>query len=382
MIPSYFHPKELLNPVGWDAFLEATWEKEHLFIPSRGVGYYDSLFRHQDVDALIPLAVGERGVRLAQDGEKSVVPNDAAALYQAYQAGSTVVINRLHRLWRPVNLFCLSLGELLNHPAGVNLYLTPPGSTGFGVHYDTHDVFILQIAGRKLWDLYGMQFELPLEGQKVPLAENLGPPEHTLELGPGSLLYMPRGLAHQARTPNDSFSLHLTLGIHVLRWGDLIVQALDLARHEQVDFRRSLPAGFLKRSPQLLEGPFRELLVKLQETADHGVAVSSLAEVLFDRAPSPIDHHFMDLEQLSSLNEATLLQKRTGTLYYFYEEGEQLVLRFCEGTVVVPKRIRKAIEFILKSEWFSVASIPQLDTAGRLTLVRRLIKEGLLTTVE
>jgi ribosomal protein L16 Arg81 hydroxylase len=379
---THFTPTQLLDPVTWTSFLQDKWEKDFLYLPARGEDYYDALFQKKDVDALIPLAVGERGVRLANDGQKSVVPNDAAALYQAYQQGTTVVINRVHRLWRSVNLFCLALGELLHHPPGVNLYLTPPGSVGFGAHYDTHDVFVLQIAGRKVWDLYGVHFELPLEGQKIPIAEDLGPPQHSLELGAGALLYMPRGLVHQARTPEDSSSLHLTLGIHNFRWGDLMEEVLYLARHQELEFRRALPPGFLHKPPEELADHLQKLLSQFSENADQSGAVSRLADRMFSRAPAPIDNHFSVLDRVSELTPATLLKKRVGTLYYFYEEGDQMVLVFSEGSVLLPARIRKAVEFILKSEWFSLASIPQLDASGQMILARKLIKEGLLTTVD
>ncbi len=375
----YFHPDKLLSPVQWKSFLRETWEKKHLYLAGRGEGYYDALFRKEDVDALIPLAVGERGVRLANDGQKSVVPNDAASLYRAYQQGSTVVINRLHRLWRPVNLFALALEEMLHHPPGVNMYLTPPGSTGFGAHYDTHDVFIVQIAGRKQWDLYGVHFELPLEGQKVPLAEDLGAPEETLELEPGAMLYLPRGLVHQARTTADSSSLHLTVGVHTFRWGDLLDEVLHQARHEQLDLRRSLPPGFLNRDPSEFSQHLGELIQNFAQTAKQGPAISRLADRMFSRAPAPIDRHFSVLDELKDLKPTTLLRKRVGSLFYFYEEGDHLVLTFAQGTIVLPKRIRKAVEFILKSEWFSVASIPQLDSSGQVVLAKKLMREGFLT---
>ena len=161
-----------------------------------------------------------------------------------------------------------------------------------------------------------------------------------------------------------------------------MAQALDQARLEQLDFRRALPVGFLSRSPRELAGQLSVLLGKFAEVGGGTGAVSSLAELLFSRTPSPIDSHFSVLDNLADLNPATLLRKRTGTLCYFYEEGEQVVLRFSGGTVSMPKRIQKSLEFILRSDWFTVASIPGLDAAGQLVLARRLIREGLLTIVD
>ena len=33
----------------------------------------------------------------------------------------------------------------------INAYITPPENQGFAAHYDTHDVFVLQVSGSKRW---------------------------------------------------------------------------------------------------------------------------------------------------------------------------------------------------------------------------------------
>ena len=39
-------------------------------------------------------------------------------------------------------------------PVQINAYITPPQNRGFAAHYDVHDVFVLQIAGRKTWRIH------------------------------------------------------------------------------------------------------------------------------------------------------------------------------------------------------------------------------------
>jgi len=98
--------------------------------------------------------------------------------------------------------------------ANVNAYLTPAGSQGFGTHFDTHDVFVLQTHGAKLWRLYEPSHRLP-EGAETAAEHDSppGPVKSTAELRPGDLLYLPRGTPHDA-TANESASLHLTIGVH------------------------------------------------------------------------------------------------------------------------------------------------------------------------
>ena len=54
----------------------------------------------------------------------------------------------------------------LGHPVQANAYATPAGAQGFAVHHDTHDVFVLQVAGEKRWLVYEPALELPLKDQR------------------------------------------------------------------------------------------------------------------------------------------------------------------------------------------------------------------------
>ena len=133
-------------------------------------GGFDDLFSAEAVDELLT----HRGLRtpflrMARDG--TVLPEsrytasggagariadqvDAAAVYREMNAGSTLVLQGLHRTWEPVRTFARQLVLDLGHPVQVNAYVTPAGSQGFASHYDTHDVLVLQIAGTKAWRMH------------------------------------------------------------------------------------------------------------------------------------------------------------------------------------------------------------------------------------
>ena len=65
--------------------------------------------------------------------------------------GATLVLQALHRTWPPLIRFGTELAAELGHPVQINAYITPPENQGFAAHYDTHDVFVLQVAGSKRW---------------------------------------------------------------------------------------------------------------------------------------------------------------------------------------------------------------------------------------
>ena len=82
-----------------------------------------------------------------------------------YADGATLVLQGLHRLWPPLIDFAGALSAELAAPVGVNAYATPPANRGFATHYDTHDVFVLQVAGRKRWRVHEPVVPDPLERQ-------------------------------------------------------------------------------------------------------------------------------------------------------------------------------------------------------------------------
>jgi ribosomal protein L16 Arg81 hydroxylase len=46
----------------------------------------------------------------------------------------------------------------VNVPAQTNIYLSPPNAQGFGTHFDSHDVFVLQVAGSKILTEVGIGY--------------------------------------------------------------------------------------------------------------------------------------------------------------------------------------------------------------------------------
>lgn len=88
-----------------------------------------------------------------------------------------------------------------NYPIDVHLYITPKGEEGFGWHYDTEEVFILQTGGEK-------SFRLRPDS---PFSPNRSKQEFQCILKSGDFLYIPAGFWHKAKALTDSF--HISVGI-------------------------------------------------------------------------------------------------------------------------------------------------------------------------
>jgi ribosomal protein L16 Arg81 hydroxylase len=136
--------------------------------------------------------------------------------------GATMKISEIDALSVSLTDFVDSLSAELREKIHINLYYSAPQSRAFAEHFDKHDVFIMQIAGRKCWQVFDYQERFPLPGMKKSRdARHCEAPKHEFQLNRGDFLYVPRGMWHNAFT-TDSNSLHLTVGIQCATPIDLV----------------------------------------------------------------------------------------------------------------------------------------------------------------
>ena len=168
---------------------------------------------------------------------------DPGRIFDEFHAGATIVFQGLQRSVPALTRFCRSLEPDLTHAVQCNAYVTPAGARGLGVHYDTHDVFVLQLAGTKAWTIHDPVLVDPLQSQPWKgTADDAGPPIMSVELAAGDCLYVPRGFLHAARA-QEALSAHLTIGIVTTTWHD-VVREVVAGMAAEPEFRRALPPGY------------------------------------------------------------------------------------------------------------------------------------------
>ena len=157
---------------------------------------------------------------------------DPERVVRLFDEGATLILRGLERVHPAIGSLCRALAADLGHPVRANSYVTPANAQGHGIHYDLHDVFVLQCSGRKHWKVYERQIVDPLPGDGADpyvRSEDLGATVVDELLGPGDSLYIPRGWPHVASTTGEA-SIHLTLGVDVLTWLDVLGAVLERAR--------------------------------------------------------------------------------------------------------------------------------------------------------
>jgi hypothetical protein len=287
-----------------------------------------------------------------------------------FERGATIVLQALQVQHPPLAEFCRELEAELGHPVQANAYYTPAGAQGFPVHHDTHDVFCLQVEGEKRWLVYPPVLELPLKDQKyVPEMGEPGDAVLDVTMQAGDTLYLPRGWLHQAMT-SDAASLHLTVGVNVTTWRDAVREALDESAHEEVALRRGISR----------EGTAPDGLLELLASRLTPEAVSARRRRSFVRSRRPVrDDAFDQLRALGELGLDTALERRRTVIADLSVEDEAR-LSFEGRELTFPAFVAADLEFVVEAEEpFRAGDLPgPLDDEGRLVLVRRLVREGLL----
>jgi mannose-6-phosphate isomerase-like protein (cupin superfamily) len=306
---------------------------------------------------------------------------DVGKLYELFEQGGTLTLAFLDTVLPSLERFCREVEIELSMPLQANVYLTPPNEQGANVHYDTHDVFVLQVSGSKQWTIYDAPLPLPLSGQAFdPDVHHPGAPTHEFELGPGDAVYIPRGWLHQART-TSSTSLHITAGVLRYTWADLLLELVSRVALEEPAFRKALPAGFAQARFDRAGAreTLSELLLELRARADADAMLDHFSERLIADCPPMLRGQLRQLEALKGLTLESVLGARPGIVHRLRRGDETLTVEIHGRRITFPGHTSETVEFALTHSRYRLRELPgRLDEAGRLVLGRRLIREGLV----
>lgn len=164
---------------------------------------------------------------------------DVGAFYAQLRRGATLIVDAAHELSPPLQTLCAGLSADFTCFCQANLYASWGETQGFDVHWDDHDVFVIQVEGRKRWRLYGPTREAPLSAGDPPDHLASSEPREDIVLEAGDLLYLPRGYWHAAVGLGEP-TLHLTVGL-TRRTGIDFLHWLAGPAAEDAAFRADLP---------------------------------------------------------------------------------------------------------------------------------------------
>ena len=300
--------------------------------------------------------------------------------------GATVVLQALHRTWPPVIALATGLAAELGHPVQANAYVTPPSSRGFSAHYDVHDVFVMQLAGRKHWTIHAPVLADPLRdqpwnarGAAVAAAARDTEPAIDTVLEPGDVLYLPRGWLHAA-TALGEVSAHLTVGVHVVtRYA--LVEALTTLVADDPELRATLPLGLDVADPDSL-APHLDAVRTALSAALARVPAEAVARRVRHRVwtggrPEPVGV-VAGTAFAQGLAAGDVVRRRIGLPHRLRPAADEVVLELPDRNVTFPGFTGAALRALLGDHPVVVGSLPGMEEADQIVLVRRLLREGVL----
>ncbi|MEV8476344.1 cupin domain-containing protein [Streptomyces sp. NPDC051173] len=275
------HREELTRWVGdTDAFLDGCWRAAPaLFRPGPGAGPTAPLTL-EDIDTAVAggllraphleLARAGDPVNSSQYTRARTVSGittpgyiDPDRVRALLAEGATVVLRNVEH-WHPATrALTRRLEGELGRRVEAFFFVTPPGAQGLDLHRDDADVLLLQGTGSKHWTVCGGPTG---PDWKPGEAADGGPVLLDGTLGPGEVLYIPRGFAHQA-VGSEGLSSHLSLTIREVSTQQLFASLQRLLLDALPLPGRPLDDDALHATAELLLHRFRTRLPELTAAA-------------------------------------------------------------------------------------------------------------------
>lgn len=180
---------------------------------------------------------------------QSVRMADMTRLAHLLEAGCTLVLDGADVFSPTLEVACRALQWWSREVVQVNCYLTTQSSDGFPLHWDDHDVLIVQLAGEKTWDVRAASRSVPMYRDAAP---NDTPSDEVVwsgRLRAGEVMHIPRGYWHRATRADcgEGYSLHATFGFVKRTAASWLSWLADCARQQEL-FRHDLRRGDADRS--------------------------------------------------------------------------------------------------------------------------------------
>ncbi len=389
---------ELIAPISVNTFYSDYWEKKPFMLSAKDSKRYERVFSLQDFDGYIRNGhASAHFFRVSQSG-KTFHPRqwsdlqtrrdhdathlvNAEKIFTLFDEGASIILGSAEHSFDALRSFCNSIGQELFSRVQANIYITPPNSQALDAHFDTHDVLVMQISGKKTWRLYDCPIEKPILEQQYDVNKYIRPDQASIEftLSQGDIAYIPRGWVHDAKAHSQS-SVHITLGLHNVQ----AINAFDVLRKRAADmgfFRSGVPNRNLDDTDS---ESYKTLLKKQLYDLIEKESFDALFTALKSQKESTRETHYANRYQDLILKSQLSLHSivRPCELNLVWEKNEkQACIRNGIRELVIPDYLFNSIRSQLsRGAPFRVKqTLGLLSDAGKLHLVGELIKIGALT---
>jgi len=329
---------ELIAPLARARFLDEYWTKKFLHLAGQK-GRFTPILPWEELNHLLEwhcppqpqLRLFQEGVmidlRRYINGPVGSLRLNAGGLITLLGQGASMVLDAVHEVAPRVAQLNQSLEEAFGCPSVANLYAGWRTQKAFDVHWDPQEVFVLQLSGRKRWQVFAPTRLHPLsdDGEKAP--EPKAQPAWDGIMNDGDMLYLPRGWWHVA-FPLEEPSLHVSFGVEPSNGADFLRWwTRSLNRHPEV--RQTLAMG----EP----ASRKEYMARLAELVEAAAAGDPLGDFLREQKSNRRPRPRMRLpagpiEQAKPLGSISTRIRLAAADSFHIEPGEPMAKFFAAGT--------------------------------------------------
>ncbi|MEU6267816.1 JmjC domain-containing protein [Saccharopolyspora shandongensis] len=283
--------------------------------------------------------------------------------------GCTLVLDDLGAYDPTMEVACRALQWELGERVQVNAYLTSGESGGFCLHWDDHDVVVIQIGGAKTWEVRPTSRAYPMFRDADA---NLTAPNEILwtgTLNTGDVMLIPRGHWHQATRADhgDGYSLHLTFGFTRRTGIDWLTWTADQAR-KAATFRKDLDAGDLATN-----------MAALIDMVPRFISDHTPVKFLQDHCTESMPERHVRTHSL--FGQPGLIVCITSRKPRIIQDGPDVVVRAAGKGITIDGSARPALEILLSGHPVDVDAMRTAFGGETIELIDVLLSEEICAEV-
>jgi ribosomal protein L16 Arg81 hydroxylase len=290
--------------------------------------------------------------------------------------GASVVLNDIDELSPEVKAVSRALEEATGGLTQANLYFSMRQRQAFGPHYDTHEVFALHCCGTKVWRLYDGRADGPINHPSykksgAEFEKMVGDLAEEVTLEPGDLLYLPRGVYHDALA-SDNGAVHIAFGVVMPKYIDLLPILWEAAVHSPL-MRSDLP---VQAGGQDLEKALQDMGSELKSLVGTGAFRKAAEAALAGYSPSRQDY------DISALTKSEPVYLVTQGIAVRQANGKTMLHDGRQG-VEIPGGIAPLVSWVVGRKELTMSELatafPAMGDGARRDLLQKLGTLGVVS---
>jgi hypothetical protein len=303
----------------------------------------------------------------------------AARLDQFHARNYSVRFPEIRTLSPQMDSLARALEIILHQPVTTSAFWSRSGMRA-PVHYDDHDLIVVQLRGDKRWYISSKPPHLPNAwGSLTEEAPDLGP-HAVVDVRPGDMLYLPRGTYHSVDSETES--LHLAIGFTPLTVREAAIAALDHLSDLDPSLRATIGG---RLTFQLRNGDFSGLGQPVLDAASSLVAALRSPGFLTGALHRRSARTIVSLDALprepaaAAISLDTVLEQKDLAFCHLTATPDKIDFSYPGGHFFFHRGAQESAVYMLNTPRFRVRDVPgQLGDDVKLTLASRFLAIGFL----